>query len=203
MGRRGALAAAVLGLLVTGCGAGDEAQVNPNTGSDSPSSSPSSSTPTTADSPAVEPTPTVEPAAGVELEVKGFRVNAPAKWRINNDTIFGDTAIGPAGGGRSGAILLAPSAVDQMSLAQAMRRSWGPGKKPAGFEERPTGVLGGLSAFYYTAESGNLNTEHVLGNWDSGYVVELNIELPNALSAERQQEIVDSIVATYRSPRDG
>lgn len=64
-------------------------------------------------------------------------------------------------------------------------------------------MLGGLSAFYYTAEGNKFLTEHVMGNWDAGYVTELNISLPNAFSSERQQEIVDSIVATYRSPRPG
>ena len=84
-----------------------------------------------------------------------------------------------------------------------MRTSWQPGDKPPGFEEQPRTVLAGLSAFYYTADSGKFITEHVMGMWDSGYTIELNIGLPNALSPERQKEIVDSIVATFRSPRDG
>lgn len=202
MGRRGAVAAAGLALVMAGCGGGGEGPGDPGTASDSPaSSSPSESSPT--DSPEVEATPAVEPATGVELEVHDFRVNAPEKWYVNNDTVFGVTAVGPVGDGRFGSILLGSTAAEPLSLAQAMRRSWGPGPKPSGFEEQPTTVLGGLTAFYYTAEANKYLTEHVMGNWDAGYVIELNIQLPNAFSAERQRQIVDSIVATYRSPRPG
>ncbi|RYC12508.1 hypothetical protein [Nocardioides zhouii] len=203
MRRRGALAAAGLALVAAGCGGGGE---SPGAGSDSPSSSPSSSDSTPSDAPEPEPTPTVEPATGVEIELKGFRVNAPKKWRINNEFLIAATAIGPVDDGRSGGMLLGlvPSS-EQVSIAASTRKSWQPGAKPRGFEEQPRTVLGGLSAFYYTAEANKFLTEHVMGTWDSGWIVELNIQLPNALSAERQTEIVDSIVATYQSPspRDG
>ncbi len=204
MGRRGATAIAGLALLVSGCGGATDEPEDPPTGSTSPSPTASSSTPSPTET--SEPTPTVEPAAGVEIELKGFRVNAPKKWRINNKFLVAATAIGPVDDGRSGGMLLGlvPSS-EQASIARAMRESWQPGAKPRGFEEQPRTVLGGLSAFYYTAEGNKFLTEHVMGTWDSGWMVELNIQLPNALSAERQTEIVDSIVATYQSPspRDG
>lgn len=201
MCRRGATVIAGLALLVAGCGGATDDPEDPATGSTSPTPRAASSTSSPTET--SEPTPTVEPATGVELEVKGFRVNAPEKWRINNSFVVAETAYGPVGDGRSGGILLGASPVDQMSLAQAMRRSWLPGAEPSGFEQQPNVVLGGLSAFYYTAEGNKFLTEHVMGNWDAGYVTELNISLPNAFSSERQQEIVDSIVATYRSPRPG
>jgi hypothetical protein len=147
-----------------------------------------------------EPTPTVEPATGVELEADGFRINVPKKWRVTNDTPFGVTAVGPVDDGRSGGVLLAAFGEPQVSIAEAMRFSWQPGARPRGFDEQPRAVLGGLSAFYYTAEGNKYLTQHVLGLWDSGFTIELNIGLPNALSPERQKGIVDSIVATYRRP---
>ena len=203
MGRRGAVAAAVLALAVSGCGVGGEEPRGSAGGTESPSSSPSSGEPSSSETPEPEPTPTIDPATGPELEIDGFRVNAPKRWRLNNETVFGDTAIGPVDDGRTGGLLLAAIPESQVSIARAMRTSWQPGARPAGFEEQPRTVLGGLSAFYYTAEATTLLTEHVMGTWDSGYTIELNIQLPNALSSERQREIVDSIVATYRSPRPG
>lgn len=202
MGRRGATAIAGLALLVAGCGGATDDPEDPTTGSPSPSPTASSSTPSPTET--SEPTPTVEPAAGVEIELKGFRVNAPEKWRINNKFLVAATAIGPVDDGRSGGMLLGlvPSS-EQVSIAASMRQSWQPDPKPRGFEEQPRTVLGGLSAFYYTAEANKFLTEHVMGTWDSGYMIELNIQLPNALSPERQQEIVDSIVASYHSPRPG
>ena len=195
--RRAALAVAGLALVVTGCGGGEDG------GSDGTSSSPAPSPSSSEPSPSVTglpDTPTVEPADGVELEADGFRINVPKKWRITNDNPFGVTAVGPVDDGRSGGVLLAAFGEPQVSIAEAMRFSWQPGARPAGFKEQPRAVLGGLSAFYYTAVGNKFLTEHVMGMWDSGFTIELNIALPNALSPERQKEIVDSIVATYRRP---
>jgi hypothetical protein len=199
MVRRGALAVAGLALVVAGCGGDEQGGGGSDDTSTTPSPSPSSSEP----SPSVTglpETPTVESATGVELEADGFRINVPEKWRITNDNPFGVTAVGPVDDGRSGGVLLAAFGESQVSIAEAMRFSWQPGTKPPGFEEQPRTVLGGLSAFYYTAEGNKFLTEHVMGMWDSGFTIELNIALPNALSPERQKEIVDSIVATYRRP---
>lgn len=197
MGRRGAVAVAGLALVVTGCGGGDEGGSDGTSTSPSPSPSASDSSPSET---GVPETPTVEPASGVELEADGFRINVPKKWRITNDNPFGVTAVGPVDDGRSGGVLLAAFGEPQVSLAQAMRFSWQPGARPPGFAEQPRAELGGLSAFYYTAEGNKYLTQHVLGLWDSGFTIELNIGLPNALPPERQKEIVDSIVATYRRP---
>lgn len=200
MGRRGAVAAAGLALLVAGCSDADDGSDGAPT-SPSPSSSPTSSTSEPSPSGSEQPeTPTVEPATGVELDADGFKINVPKKWRITNDNPFGVTAVGPVDDGRSGGLLLAAIGEPEVTLAQAMRTSWQPGAKPPGFEEQQGAELGGLPAFYYTAEANSLLTEHVLGLWDSGYTIELNIALPNALKPERQKEIVDSIVATYRRP---
>ena len=198
MGRRGATAIAGLALLVAGCGGGGD---DPDTDPDTGSTSPSSITPSPTETPA--PTPSVEPATGIRLEARGFQVNAPEKWRLNETFVFVETAVGPVGDGRSGAMLLGATPVPQMSLAQAMRRSWLPGSKPSGFEQQPSTVLGGLTAFYYTAVANKYLTEHVMGNWDAGHVTELSVTVPNVFSPERQKEIVDSIVATYHSPRPG
>ena len=200
MGRRAATAIAGLALVVTGCGGSDDAPGGTDASGRSTSPAPTG----TPETPEPEPTPTVDPATGVAVELKGFRVNAPERWRINNEFLIAATAIGPVGDGRSGGMLLGlVGSGEQVSIARAMRSSWQPGAKPVGFEEQPRTVLGGLSAFYYTADANRLLTEHVMGNWDSGYIVELNIQLPQALPPERQREIVDSIVATYHSPRPG
>lgn len=197
MGRRAAAAFAGLALTVAGCGGGGDGPSDAG-GSTSPSSSTSSPT-ETPETP--EATPTVEPASGVEIELRGFRINAPKKWRITYTFVVAATAVGPIGDGEAGAMLfgVAPSS-EQVSIAEAMRNSWKPGAKPRDFEEQPRTVVGGLSAFYYTADSGKFQIEHVMGMWDSGYIVEINIGFLNDVPAERQKEVVDSIVATYDSP---
>jgi hypothetical protein len=178
-----------LALVAAGCGGGSD---DPG-GSSSPSSSPSSPS----DAPEPEPTPTVEPADGPVLEVGALQVSALEKWRINNESPFAVTAFGPVDDGRSGGLLLGAIPEDQMSLARTMRYSWQPGPKPPGFQKQPSTVLGGLTASYYTAEASKFLTEHVLSLWDSGYVVEVNISLPEAMPMQRQQEIVESIRLSY------
>jgi hypothetical protein len=204
MRRCGAVAVAGLALVLAGCAGGDETN-GPDGGPSSPStpsSEPSPGEPSPSETDAPEPTPTVEPADGVELDVDGFRVNGLKGWRITNETPFGDTALGPVGDGRSGGVLLATVSEGQVSIAQAMRTSWSPGPRPEGFEEQPRTVLGGLSAFYYTAVGNKFITEHVLGTSDSGLSIEINIQLPVSMPPTRQKEIVDSIVASYRTPYD-
>lgn len=182
--------------MTAGCGGGSDDPGGADPGSTSPSSSPSSSASSPTEAPESDPTPTVEPASGPVLEVGALRISAPKKWRINTSTVFGESAIGPVDGG-DGALVLGATPEDQMSLAATMRYSWQPGSKPPGFEQQPTTVLGGLTAYYYTAEASRFLTEHVMSTWDSGWVVEVNISLPHDMPMARQQEIVESIRLSY------
>jgi hypothetical protein len=203
--RRRSLALAGLAVLVSGmlpgCGGGTE---DPDDGSAAPASeTPTSDSSPSETAPAPEPTeetPEVEPADGPVLQVGSYSVSAPARFRVNNDTTFADSAFGPVGDGRTGGVVLGVYAADQLSLDEAMRRSWRPDRtKPPGFEEQPTTVLGSRTAYYYTAPDGSTVTDHVMGMWDGAGLVELRVDLPNAMPAERQREIVESIRLTYSS----
>ena len=199
---RTTLAIAGLALVMSGCSGGDEPGSGAGGTSSAPPESPSSpSSPTASGSTSEpEPTPTVELASGPTLEVGDIRVTAPARWRQVYDTPFTDVAQGRVGGGQSGGLLLGAVADDEVGLRAAMRNAFENGKKPAGFEEQDTTELGGLPAFYYTATETAFLTKHVMGLWDSGYLVHVDVSLPTDMPAEEQQEIVESIRLTYDSP---
>lgn len=194
---RTAAALAALALVTSGCGGGDAPDPGAEetgTSTSDPSAPSSDESPTETTS---EPEPTVEPASGPTLEVGAIRVTAPAKWRQTNDTIFVDTAQGRVGGGQSGGLLLNAVADDPMSLREALKDSFDQGQKPEGFEEQESTTLGGHSAYYYTAKDNSFLTSHVMGLWDSGYAVHVDVSLPNDMPMEQQQEIVESIRLTY------
>ena len=203
MARRGAVAVAALALLASGCGAGaddpDGPDGAPASADASPDTSPDASPSETASSaePSEEP-PAVEPAGGPVLQVGGYSVSAPRRFKVNNDTPFVDTAIGPVGGGLSGGIAFGVYATaDPLSLDQAMRRSWRPYRtKPKGFEEQPTTTLGSRTAYYYTADEGKYYVDHVMGMWDGG-LVELRVEVSRRMPPVQQREIVESVRLTY------
>lgn len=193
MARRGAVAVAALALLASGCGADD-----PDGPGGAPASSDSSPSETASSPEPSEETPEVQPASGPLLQVGGYSVSAPRRFKVNNDTPFADSAIGPVGGGLfAGVSFGAYATADTLSLDQAMRRSWRPDRtKPPGFEEQPTTTLGSRTAYYYTADDGDLHIDHVLGMWDGG-LVELRIEFSDDMPPAEQSAIVESVRLTY------
>ena len=190
-----AMAAVVaLGLASCSDGAGDDppAAVD-STASESPSAS---LTPTV---PLPESTPSIEPATGPRLEVFDVRVNGLPRWQQNNDTPFVDTALG-----RTGSLTLSVKSTygEKTSLRQAERFFWqGNGtKKPRGYRSRDSVVMGGLTASYYTYED-NLARAHVVTTVDSGRIVKVEVRFFYSVPVERHQELLDSIIASYESPR--
>lgn len=193
MRRRGWAAIAAL-LVLGGCGEGGDDEP---TGTGVDTASPSASASTSGSATLPDPTPTVEPATGANLDVEGIQVRAPEKWRQTYDTAFVDTAQG-----RDGSLLLSVAATDQLSLRAAERYFWTTKKPPAGYEPQDTLVVGGLTANYYTAGD-RFSDTHVVALWDSGYVVKVELRLDRQVAADRQRELVDSVVASYASPRTG
>jgi hypothetical protein len=201
MARRGAVAVAALALLASGCGADDPDGPDraPASSDASPDTSPEASPSETSSPPEpVEETPAVEPASGPVLQVGGYSVSAPRRFKVNYDTPFVDTAIGPVGGGLSGGVTFAVYATaDPLSLDQAMRRSWRPDRtKPPSFAEQPTTTMGSRTAYYYTADEGKYYVDHVMGMWDGG-LVELRVEVSRRMPPVQQREIVESVRLTY------
>lgn len=197
-------ALAVLVLVMSGCGGGDDPGPGGGTSpaaSESPSTAGTpSETPTETPSETPTETPTVEPASGPTLEIENIRVTAPTRWRQTYDTPFTDIAQGRVGGGLSGALLLGVVAGDEVGLRGAMKNAFDNGKTPEKFERQADTELGGQPAFYYTAQDTRFLTSHVMGLWDSGYLVQVAVSLPVDMPMEQQREIVESIRLTYDSP---
>lgn len=193
MSRQGAAVVAAIALMLSGCGGGtgdEPSRAGGGSESDTPSPSPSQSVIVP------DPPPTVEPATGPTLEVWRIKIRVPEKWRQTYNTPFVDAAQG-----RDGSVLLSVLATEQVSLDAAMKTFWNTPGPPRGFRRQETTVMGGLTAYYYTARTDDFSVDHVVGLWDSGYVVEINIGVDRDVPARRERKIVDSIIASYESPR--
>lgn len=197
MTRHASVAGAVLVLLLTGCSGGGTDSAD---GSTDPSTTPTSSasTPTDDSSATSEPTPTIEPATGPQLDVEGVKVNAPASWKQSYDTIVVDMAEND----ESGSLMLSVAGTggDQLSLKQAEKYFWTRSQKPEGYEPQDTTVMGGLTAYHYLLRDRHQVT-HAVGLWDAGYVVKVELSMPERVSEDEVLEVLDSVVATYESPR--
>jgi len=179
-----------LALVLVGCGSDEPGGSGGDTSNESPSQSPSGSLSPTPVLP--DPTPTIEAATGPQLDVEGLRVRVPENWRQTYDTLFSDAGQGPRG-----TVLLTVFATDQLSLAASMKKFWEKRKPPTGFEPQDSTVMGGLTAYYYTSRPNDFDVDHVVGLWDSGYVVKVSVTLSRDIPATRQREILDSVVASY------
>jgi hypothetical protein len=189
-------------LALAGCGSDDGTGDSSGDGSGgSTDGGTSSASPTGTASPTTtpsepEPTATTEPASGPELEVEGIRVNAPARWKGTYDTVFVDSAQG-----REGALMLsvAGTAGDELSPREAERYFWNQNRKPPHFQRRGAVEMSGLTAGYYTAHD-RYDDIHAVTLWDSGYVVKVDLRFGRDVPDDRQQELLDSVVASYSSP---
>jgi hypothetical protein len=194
-----AVVSAVMAVAMTaglaGCSGagGDPGASGSGAASESPSESPSL-TPTVE---LPESTPSAEPASGPRLAIGDIRVNAPARWKQEFDTIVVDTAVG-----REGSLLLsvASTSGEQLSLRQAERYFWDRNKQPENYEAQDGVVMGGINAGYYTYGDRDIDS-HVVTTWDAGYVVKVELRLFPRMPEDRQREVLDSVIASYESPR--
>ncbi|SEC50922.1 hypothetical protein SAMN04489844_2427 [Nocardioides exalbidus] len=197
--RLAALSCAVALSAVTGCGDEGTASADGSDG-DVPTSSTSASTsasPSPSTTPA-DPTPTVEPATGPQLDVEGIKVNAPKTWVQTYDTIVVDMAEDDD----SGSVMLSAAGTggDQLSLRQAEKYFWTRSRKPEGYEAQPTTVMGGLTAYHYVVRDRH-GVTHAVGLWDAGYVVKVEVEMPERVAEEKTLAVLESVIASYESPR--
>ncbi len=182
-------------LVLGGCGGGGAGGDEESAGSGAESASPTTSPPASPSVPLPEPTPTVEPATGDALEVDGIRVRAPKGWKQTYDTIFVDVAQG-----RDGAVMLSVAASPQLPLRAVERYFWNRGKKPEGYTSQDTLVVGGLTAYYYTAGD-RFDDSHVATLYDSGSVIKVQVRFDRETPDKRQEELFASVLASYGSPR--
>ena len=81
-----------------------------------------------------------------------------------------------------------------------MKDSFIQGKTPEKFEQQDDTELGGTTAYYYTTQDTKFLLKHVMGRWDSGYLVHVDVSLPIDMPMTEQQEIVESVRLSYDSP---
>ena len=187
---------AAAALAFSGCGS-DEAA-----GGDDPSSA---QTPTEAPSetPSEAPEPAVEPASGPELEVSGFRVSAPKGWKQTFSSVFVDTALGRVDH-QSGGLVLSVASLggDVLTPQQAERYFWTPGEKPPNYERQDPIVVGAdVRAGYYTSRD-RFDDLHSVTLQDGNHVVKVEVSFGRKVTEDRQQELLQSVLASYSAPQD-
>ena len=196
-------------LAFSGCGS-DEAA-----GGDDPSGAGTSSASTTdeptetpagtpSETPAGTPSETAaEPAAGPELEVSGFRVSAPKGWQQTFSSPFVDTALGRVDH-QSGGLMLSVASLsgDILTPQQAERYFWAPGEKPPNYQRHDPIVIGAdVRAGYYTSRD-KYDDLHSVTLQDGNHVVKVEVSFGQKVAEDRQQELLQSVLASYSAPQD-
>jgi hypothetical protein len=202
-GRGAAAVAVAIGtvLALGACGSDDG-------GTDPSGAETSSRSPTDTDAPTESPTeplvpepPTVEPASGPRLEVSDIRVNIPEGWKQTFDSVVVDTGLGRVGG-RSGGVLLSVVATggDVLTPTQAERYFWPHGRKPQNYKKQDDVLMGGLTSGYYTSGDKYYDV-HAVTLWEDNHVTKVEVRFDPRVPGDKQQELFQSIIASYSSPR--
>lgn len=208
MGGRGAAAVAVSIVTVLALGAcgsddGGTDASGAETSSTSPTDSPTDASSGTPTEPLVEPepTPTVEPASGQRLDVSDVRVNVPEGWKQTFDSVVVDTALGRVDG-MSGGVLLSVVATggEVLTPKQAEKYFWTRGRKPQNYEKQDDVLMGGLTSGYYTAGDKYYDI-HAATLWEDNHVTKVEVRFDPRVPDDKQQELFQSVIASYSSPR--
>ncbi len=207
MGGRGTAAVAVslAAVLALGACASDDEGTDPS-GTETSSTSPTDS-PT--DTPTASPTEpllvpegeTVEPASGPRLDVSDIRVNIPQGWKQTFDSVVVDSALGRVDG-KSGGVLLSVVATggDVLTPKQAESYFWTRGRKPKNYQKQDDVLMGGLTSGYYTARD-KFYDMHAVTLWEDNHVTKVQLDFDLEVPDEVQQELLQSVIASYSSPR--
>jgi hypothetical protein len=208
MGGRGAAVAAIsMAAVLTLGGCGSDAAAGGDDPSGAETSSGATETPgetpteTPKETPTEAPEPTVEPASGPELEVSGVRVNAPKGWKQTISSVVVDSALGSVDG-QTSALLLSVAALggEFLSPRQAERYFWSPGEKPPNFERQNPVLMDDVRAGYYTSRD-RFDDIHSLTLWDDNHVVKVEVSFAHKVAEDRQQELLESVIASYSGPQ--
>ena len=191
---------AAAALAFSGCGSDEAAGGDDPSSAQTPTEAPSE-TPSEAPEPAVQPA--VEPASGPELEVSGFRVSAPKGWKQTFSSVFVDTAQGRVDH-QSGGLVLSVASLggDVLTPQQAERYFWTPGEKPPNYERQDPIVVGAdVRAGYYTSRD-RFDDLHSVTLQDGNHVVKVEVSFGQKVTEDRQQELLQSVLASYSAPQD-
>jgi len=211
MGGRGSAVAAIsmaAVLALGGCGSdeaagGDDpsgAETSSGSTTEDPTEAPTEA-PTETETPTEAPEPTVEPASGPELEVSGVRVNAPKGWEQTFSSVVVDTALGRVDH-QSGGLMLSVAALggEVLTPRQAERYFWNPGDKPPNYERQDPVVMGDVRAGYYTSRD-RFDDIHSVTLWDDNHVVKVELSFGRKVAEDKQQELFQSVIASYSGPQ--
>lgn len=203
------MAVSIVTVLALGACGSDDGGTDPS-GAETSSTSPTdSATDTPTESPtgsATEPllvpeTAAVEPASGPRLDVSDIRVNIPEGWKQTFDSVVVDSALGRVDG-KSGTMLLSvsPTGGDVLTPKQAERYFWTRGRKPKNYRKQDDVLMGGLTSGYYTARD-KFYDIHAVTLWEDNLVTKVQLSFDLEVPDEVQQELLQSVVASYSSPR--
>ena len=198
------MAVALVTVLALGaCGSdGGSDPSGAGTSPTSPTDSPSESlTPSPTEPLLVPETEVVEPASGPRLDVSDIRVNIPKGWKRHFDSFVVDSALGRVGG-KSGGVLLSvvPTGGDVLTPKQAERYFWTRGREPQNYQKQDDILMGGLTAGYYTARD-KFYDIHAATLWEDNHVTKVEVSFDLDVPDEVQQELFQSVVASYSSER--
>jgi hypothetical protein len=207
MGGRGtaAVAVSIVTVLALGACGSDDGGTDPSgteTSSTSPTDDPTDTlTPSPTEPLLVPEAETVEPASGPRLEVDDIRVNVPKGWQQTFDSVVVDTALGRVDGKSGGALLsVSPTGGDVLTPKQAERYFWKRGQKPPNYEKQDDVLMGGLTSGYYTARD-KFYDMHAVTLWEDNHVTKVQLNFDPKVPDEVQQELFQSVIASYSSPR--
>jgi hypothetical protein len=206
--RTAALAVSIMTVLALGaCGSGggtdpSGAETSSTATTDSPTDAPSESLTASPTEPLLVPeAEAVEPASGPRLDVSEIRVNIPKGWKQTFDSFVVDSALGRVDGKTGGVLLsVVPTGGDVLTPKQAESYFWTRGRKPQNYQKQDDILMGGLTAGYYTARD-RFDDIHAATLWEDNHVTKVEVSFDREVPDEVQQELFQSVVASYSSER--
>lgn len=199
------MAVSIVTVLALGACGSDDGGTDPSggeTSSTSPTDDPTDTlTPSPTEPMLVPESTTAEPASGPRLDVSDIRVNIPRGWKQTFDSVVVDTALGRVDG-KSGGVVLSVVATggDVLTPKQAEKYFWTRGRKPQNYEKQDDVLMGGLTSGYYTAGDKYYDI-HAVTLWEDNHVTKVQLNFDPKVPDEVQQELLESVVASYSSPR--
>ena len=207
--RTAALAVSIVTVLALGACGSDDGGTDPS-GTETSSTAPTGS-PTDTPTGGLTASPTepllvpgaeaVEPASGPRLDVSDIRVNIPQGWKQTFDSVVVDSALGRVDGKSGGALLsVVATGGDVLTPKQAEMYFWPHGRKPQNYEKQDDVLMGGLTSGYYTARD-KFYDMHAVTLWEDNHVTKVEVNFDREVPDEVQQELFQSVVASYSSER--
>lgn len=190
-----ALLVAVLA-LGTACNGSDDPGATPSEPASSPTGAPSTEpTETTTET----TTPSIAPATGPVLEMPRASVRVPEGWEIQDQLV---SAQAEAFDDDTASLITVAETEDfsggQLTTEQMVDIWYQTSPYDLRPKEQPATELDGVEVYHLAGKTDRLSYLEEFGADRGGRVVALIFELSTELSPQEREEIVDSVVATFR-----